>query len=431
MLDQLWIAWLFPAPFLLLFWYRYFRHRKEFENKDLDLEIHSPFIIFQITTKGGSPIVARVIERVREVCSQIGYANYRVDVLTDDPRDFYDANMIRTPRGFESPHRSRFKSRALHYAVLWRRARGDNTADKWIFHLDEESFPTTQTIISVLKHITGSNPTPISEGPIVYSNGIFDGSFLTRFSEAVRPFICYDCVHQMSGSRIPLHMHGSNLLVRSDIEDRIGWDFGTVASEDQRFGQEAHLNLISAAEGLRFGPEARSKFGISVFGWHGGLLHEQPPLTVKSWVRQRQRWFIGNVFNLQHSKIPRSVKARIVARLITWMAGFPAGLISIAALFFPQDFPLLLRALLGVVTVGWVASFQVGMRMNLRPTALTNKQKRVFHLELLVLTPLVGLIETYSAVTAPLKIRNWQWIPTEKQNEATILAQATNRVHVA
>ena len=55
MLDQLWIAWLFPAPFLLLFWYRYFRHHKEFENKDLDLEIHSPFIIFQITTKGGSP----------------------------------------------------------------------------------------------------------------------------------------------------------------------------------------------------------------------------------------------------------------------------------------------------------------------------------------------------------------------------------------
>lgn len=422
MFEQLWVAWLLPLPFLL-YYYRFATNHSRFQNNHAAPipMVVSPFIIFQITTKGNSPIVARVIERVRKVCDTIGYRNYRVDVSTDDPRDFYDANMIRTPRGFQTAHGGRFKSRALHYAVLWRREHGDNTRDKWIFHLDEESFVTEQTILSLLNHITGPNVSLISEGPIVYPNGIFDGNYLTRFSEAIRPFVCYDCIHQMSGKNVPLFMHGSNLLVRSDIEDRIGWDFGASSSEDQRFGQEAYLALHSASD--IEGPRLDGTSGSSVFGWHGGILHEQPPLTVGSWIRQRQRWFIGNIDNLRHSRIPLRTKLNLIGRSVIWMAGFPAGLISIAALFIPQSIPFAIRLALVIVAALWLLSFQIGMRLNLMPSGLTVRSKAWLHLQLLALTFFVGLIETYAAISAPFRIRNWNWVPTEKQVNTPLLEE--------
>jgi egghead protein (zeste-white 4 protein) len=34
-----------------------------------------------------------------------------------------------------------------------------------------------------------------------------------------------------------MHVHGSNLLVRSDIEDSIGWNFGPTLAEDEIFGE--------------------------------------------------------------------------------------------------------------------------------------------------------------------------------------------------
>jgi len=426
MLDQLWLVWSLPLPFVF-FYYRFATNRTKFVNKDLSFRVHSPFIIFQVTTKGGSPIVAEVVTRVKEVCNRIGYENYRVDVLTDDPRDFFDATMIYTPRDFQTAHRSRFKSRALHYAVLWRRVRGDNTIDKWVFHLDEESLVKEQTVISILKHICGNNPTVISEGPITYPNRMFEGGYLTRFSEAMRPFICYDCIHQMGGKRIPIHMHGSNLLIRSDIEDRVGWDFGTVASEDQRFGHEAYLMLVEGAKGE--GPELPLMPANRVFGWHGGLIEEQPPLSIASWIKQRQRWFIGNIHNIRFGRLPGKIKLEICLRWGIWMAGFPAGLVSLLALFLHQAVPFGWNLALSIVTILWLLSFQIGMRLNLLHAGLPLKRKLWIHLQLLVLTPLVGFIETFAAISAPFKMKNWNWVPTAKQVETPQLVQVRVAAH--
>src|SRR5205807_10665409 len=158
--------------------------------------------------------------------------------------------------------------------------KGENYFGKLGCSLDEGSRGKKPTVFSMLKHIGGNNPTVSSEGPITYPNRMFEGGYLTRFSEAMRPIICYDCIHQMGGKRIPIHMHGSNLLIRSDIEDRVGWDFGTVASEDQRFGHEAYLMLVEGAKGE--GPELPIMPANRVFGWHGGLIEEKPTLSIEN-----------------------------------------------------------------------------------------------------------------------------------------------------
>ena len=93
----------------------------------------------------------------------------------------------------------------------------------------------------------------MSEGPIFYPLKFESANRLTAIAESVRPFGCYDCVSQMKNPP-PLHMHG-NLLVRSDIEDDIGWKFGSTLAEDQMFGYKVY-----------------EKYGRGSMGWHGSML---------------------------------------------------------------------------------------------------------------------------------------------------------------
>jgi cellulose synthase/poly-beta-1,6-N-acetylglucosamine synthase-like glycosyltransferase len=161
---------------------------------------------------------------------------------------------------------------------------GKNTNKRWIFHMDEESYVTPQTILALLKFI-GKGKGVVSEGPIFYPLKFESANLLTAIAESVRPFACYDCVSQMRNPP-PLHMHGSNLLVRSDIEDNIGWKFGHTLAEDQMFGYKVY-----------------EKYGYGSMGWHGGVLLEQPPLNLKDHFFQRRRWFLGTMQNLD--KFPR------------------------------------------------------------------------------------------------------------------------------
>ena len=398
MLDSLWVVGLVPAPFIVYFFLQAVRYRRNYVNKDIDFKHSTPFVIFQVTTKDGPPVVADVIKRVREICALVDYHDYRIDVVINDPEKSFDANMIRVPREFQTPNKGRFKSRALHYAVLWRRERRENTQDNWIFHLDEESFVTKQGVLSVLKHTSAENPAPIAEGPIIYPNKMFEVSYLCRFSEALRPYICYDCVHQMTKKKVPIHMHGSNLLVRSDIEDRVGWDFEHItASEDQRFGHEAYVLL-----------------GPGIFGWHGGVIEEQPPPTLSWWIKQRRRWFVGNMNNIWYGKVPLRVKAEVVGRWASWGTGFLSGLASVVALVVVQNLSLELQIALTLVAAIWFGSYQIGMRHNLKPLSLPLRLRLSIHAQLFFLTPVLGLIECYAAFSAPTKLKAWTWEPTAK-----------------
>jgi len=58
------------------------------------------------------------------------------------------------------------KGRALQYAVEVRKMEKQNGKDTYIFHLDDESQITKQTLCSILSYIE-DNPKPISEGLII------------------------------------------------------------------------------------------------------------------------------------------------------------------------------------------------------------------------------------------------------------------------
>jgi cellulose synthase/poly-beta-1,6-N-acetylglucosamine synthase-like glycosyltransferase len=370
-------------------------------------EDSSPFIIFQICSKNAPPIVHDVIARIRAVCEKLRFSNYRIDLVVDNlpPQEKFDANIVLVPKSYKPPNGCKTKPRALQYAVERRKINGEISKDIWIFLLDEESFITEQTLKSLLHYLAQPNPPPIAEGPIIYPNKFFEANLLCSFAECMRPYICYDCVTQMTSGKGPIHMHGSNLLVRSDIEAQVGWDFpGVEASEDQRFGWEAY-NLL----------------GGKVFGWHGGMLEEQPPLTIKDLIKQRRRWFMGNIHNIKWANIPQKKKVYVALRWITWGIGFLAGVLSFPSFFFsiifwfiPQKIPYYFQIPLILNTLIWIIPYQIGLKLNLETLKISTKKRVALHFILLILTPVVGLIETYAVFTAPFFVKRFVREPTPK-----------------
>jgi len=383
--SYVWLLWLPSMPWMLIFFARFLKNRSIFISDESGPTPHSPFITFQITTKSCPPIVERVVQDLRATCSSIGYSNYKIDVVGDA------CGTMPVPDDYSTPNHTRFKARALHYAVEQRRLKGENSDKLWIFHLDEESFVTKQCLISILRYLERPNPKPVAEGPIFYPNGL-ETTGISRFADSLRPYICYNCVSELRNG-IPTYIHGSNLLVRADVEDAVGWDFGSYSAGEDGF----------------FATQIWRKFG-KVFDWHGGVVEEQPPLTVNDWVRQHGRWFIGSMQNMRF--LPTRKKMEVLTQLIGWAASFPALIADAIALFFTQSIPILVEIFLMSMTLIWLQSFQNGMRFNTR--RLSPAKRLLIHLELLVAIPFINVVEAAAAASAFLRRRNFQWIPTTK-----------------
>jgi beta-1,4-mannosyltransferase len=426
--------WFSTIPVAFLTLTRLLRNRRIFVETDLRRIHNDPEIIFQITTRSATrtPVVLRGVESIVESCQKVNYDSYEISVVTDDEKDKgtlsnHKCEVIVVEKGYST--NAIKKGRALQYAVEFRGKCAKNSSKQWIFHMDDESCVTTQTVLSLLKFIRSAGSAVVSEGPIFYPLKFEFANPLTAIAESIRPFTCYDCVSQMTNPP-PMHMHGSNLLVRSDIEDMIGWNFGPTLAEDQLFGYKVY-----------------EKYGPKSLGWHGGILLEQPPLNIKDHFMQRRRWVLGSLQNM--SKFPIIHKFKVMFKLSTYFLGFISGIVSII-LYFHLQFPKMLSLISlhdifsqpNIVEVGprvneiintlsaesifntlsngtateitiglmlifpyilWLFSYQMGLFLNLRYSEIASKKRVFMHLQTLILSALIGLVETFPAFYAMIE----------------------------
>src|SRR5919205_505308 len=419
-----------PVAFLTLI--RFLKNRDIFVEKDLKRIHNDPIIIFQITTRSATktPVVKRGINSIISSSHKIKYSNYFISVVSDDLDDVTTLSCFGGNHNFEViivdkkfTSNAIKKGRALQYAVEHRRKLGLNSSKYWVFHMDDESYVTNQTILSLLRFIREGNAVA-SEGPIFYPLKFESANFLTAIAESVRPFTCYDCVSQMTNPP-PLHMHGSNLLVRSDIEDSIGWNFGPTLAEDQIFGYRIY-----------------EKYGPKSMGWHGGILLEQPPLNLKDHFMQRRRWVIGSLQNME--RFPFIHKFKLMFKLGTYFMGFVSGVVS-TILYFHAYIPKLLMLLpmnginldvtswfdilmktffsestlnasingspldpiVGLILlfpyIMWLFSYQLGLFLNLRYSRISIIKRIMLHFQTLLFSFVIGLLETFPAFWAMLE----------------------------
>lgn len=430
--------WLINIPIAVLAVLRFITNNRVFITSDLRRIRNDPKIIFQITTRSATrtPVVKRGIQSILESCRKVEYNRFKISVITDDPTDNsildgYGCEVVLVPKSFKTSAIK--KGRALQYALLHRKSQDENKKQIWIYHMDDESFVTTQTILSLLKFIRDGKGVA-SEGPIFYPLKFESANVLTALAESIRPFTCYDCVSQMTNKVViktpPLHMHGSNLLVRSDVEDNIGWNFGPTLAEDQLFGYLVY-----------------EKYGSNSMGWHGGVLLEQPPLNIKDHFMQRRRWVLGSLQNVD--KFSTIHRIKLSYKLMTYFLGFAAGVLSTIVSIY-VNLPIVLSflsfggvgtdngiasdtivssfmdnlsvafqqfysnsALHNWTTAGpiefatgvlllfssliWLFSYQLGLFQNLRFSQISLSKKILFHFQTLFLCPIIGLIETFPA----------------------------------
>jgi cellulose synthase/poly-beta-1,6-N-acetylglucosamine synthase-like glycosyltransferase len=446
------VVWLTNVPIAFVSIIRFLKNREAFVGKDLLRIRNDPMIIFQITTRSATrtPVVERGINSIIKSCHKIKYVDYQIYVVTDDPNDLnslhhLECKVLLVDRNFRT--NAIKKGRALQYAVEHRRKTEQDHSEQWVFHMDDESYVTPQTVLSLLKAIR-EIPGLAFEGPIFYPLKFESANILTALAESIRPFTCYDCVSQMKNQQYvktsPLHMHGSNLLVRSDVENSIGWNFGPTLAEDQMFGYQVY-----------------HKYGPTSIGWHGGILLEQPPLNMKDHFMQRRRWVLGSLQNID--KFPAVHKFKLFYKLLTYFMGFASGFVS-TMLSFHIYLPLvlvmsytllnyrvgddsiavvgnLLRTLYSESTahffgnmgpfqfgigsillfssVVWLLSYQVGLFLNLRYSKIAWSKRFVLHVQTLILCPILGLVETFPAF----------WTLIEYYTKARTLKSGKNLVY--
>jgi hypothetical protein len=410
--------------------------------------------LIQVTTKGGAlSVVERgidnVMEGVRRYPTLAGLVT--VEVITeaadeiDALRERYAGSPVPVtgyllPAAYRTPKGSLMKARALHYMVEVHRA---SPTDSYVVHYDEESVFTPDNLARLVRQLL-TQPVGISEGSISYGLDWEQASLLNRAMESNRPFGCHECYSVMTNPP-PMHLHGSNLVIRQDLENRIGWDIGTLDG----------VALI--AEDLVFGLAAYLEFGPDVFGWHYTEMVEQPPFTVRDAFKQRERWIFGTLQGLAHLRreagwreLPWLRRSQIVTvvwgRIVTYALGFPVTVFSLVTntimasvtvahlvdgehVAAPHWTPT--STLLAVGLVLWTAAIQLGLWHNLRHAGLTRRARLREHLLVLLVSPFAGIADTAGPLVALIRwvggARSVTWTPTPKLSTGAAAAQQAAR----
>ncbi|MDQ4017230.1 MAG: hypothetical protein M3129_01655, partial [Thermoproteota archaeon] len=165
-----------------------FKNRKVFVERDLRRLFNNSSIIFQITTRSATKtsVVKRGIRSITSSAQKVNFYNYQISVVTDDPQDRWTlenekCEVVVVEKNYHTDAIK--KGRALQYAVEHRQRTSKNTRKRWIFHMDEESYVTSQTILALLKFI-GEAKGVVSEGPIFYPLKFESANRLTAIAES-------------------------------------------------------------------------------------------------------------------------------------------------------------------------------------------------------------------------------------------------------
>lgn len=428
-------------------WPRY-RQREIVTTKNLQ-KLPVPFVKIQITTRGSpgsSEVIRRAISYVMQLAQEdpTFYGYYlSIEVVTESEeqkRQFeheyitapLQVYVILLPQEYETPGGTQLKARGLHYMVEQRRKAFNRKLGRTVIvHYDEESVMQPLELRRLL-HYLALTDKKLTEGPIYYPLEYKDASVICRAMEANRPIGCFECRDVMEKG-VPLHLHGSNLVIDEALENELGWDIGNL--NGQPF----------IAEDFVFGMYAYLRYGSSIFGWHGSVMLEQPPFSFKSAFRQRYRWIIGVLQGIammkrmpEFARLPHKLRLRLTwgtrYRILTFALGLPAGVISVVYLLYqyaqfmlghqmtPPLPPLLL---LWMIMAGffWLNAIFIGAWYNISTILHLPPGEAIEEMaKVIAVAPVAGVMESSAAFWAILQWgrgnRTVSWKPTPKTREA-------------
>jgi len=271
------LAWVFPLPYTVLTFLGLLVPERKHQANALDPE-HARTLHVCTVTKGAN------LEAVQRVQKEMAYLtkqpNIRWTILTDE-NEFTDnlrkviipgVHLCVTPKSFVTKT-AKYKSRALEY---FRQHIQLKDLD-FVLHMDEESILDQETLGSCLQFVHKNN-FPIGQGVILYNSHNYFKNWLLTVLDAIR--VTDDLGRyrfQYNWAHVPfVGFHGSFLLIRGDVENKITWD---------------HDNSANLTEDFAFAMKCW-ELGYRC-GAIGGVVREVSPNNLFDFVKQRRRWFIG------------------------------------------------------------------------------------------------------------------------------------------
>jgi len=405
-LRSLKYVWLFYLPIAMVIVYSLYRYnpRTDFGSLRRSKQTSEYRVIFQIVTRGYEvEAVKRGVESVMFWAPRY-LKNFEVWIVTEEDlpetsriefehmKKIYGDRLrvLYVPKDYETARKTKYKARALCYALEVRRRLGYVDKYTWIYLMDEESVVGEDTVISIVEFIEKSyrEGRMAAQGMVVYSN-FWGKNILTSLFDSVRPLQDLTLMKfQYEKGRPLFAVHGSHMLIRCDLESRIGWDFGPVMAEDLIFG------LISSSKAGR------------VWGWLRGKLYEQSPFSLRDLIKQRRRWVWGIIDVLKHKDVSKRDKLLVGLNYLLWLGGLPAAAVSVLNILVPTPLPsMAIIPFLGLLMAVWLYMYWEGCKINLWSVNIDRKLKKVLQFVALALAPLAGIIESlavwYAILTYP------------------------------
>jgi len=374
-------GWLFVFPGLLMSWFHILRHGWRFVVPSPKFLPPSPAkIIFLIAARETSNLVQQGADAIHKACADVAFNNYEVMATVQRaPAELKGIKVIQVPESFTC--KSQFKARQLQYALRYL----PDSKDVWVLHLDEDALVTPHCISSILSYIAKGGK-PVANGPSVFP----DSNPLMLVAETNRQWTFYWLKDQLLSGR-PFWLNGSNLLIRSDVEQQVSWDSGAVFSEDSRFGYMAWRQLGN------------------VFGWHGGLTIEAAPANIKGLLRQRKRWYWGSWLNLP--KVPTAWWPRRLYGLLCWNAGLVLALAFWSLPILKIETWGMLIWLMLPSAILWQGRYQQGIYWNLKYSQVSSLKRVGYHFLAVPLVPVADVLCNVSTW--------WAWVNPPRTFEIT------------
>lgn len=387
--SLLWLSGIISGTLGLLGAFAY-RHPESLD----DAEPISRPICWRIVTAGKNiDIVLRTIRRCQTEMARTPLAPYVIEVVIDEgdniallPQHDGDVRIITVPENYRTPKGSRFKARALHYA-LQNSPISDQT---WIVHLDEETQPTPSGIKGICKFIRDAESSQqfrIGQGGLLYHREWAKHPFLTLadVGRTGDDFARFYLQHRLGVTLFGLH--GSFIVVRNDIEKETGgFDFGPQGD----ITEDAFWAVKSMEQGRRC-------------AWVEGYLEEQSCMSFADFLRQRRRWFQGLVKVALYA--PVKLRWRICLGVVTALWGLApfAMLFTLGNLAHHVAVRPAIKLLASYSFATFATLYVTGLKANMDEHGIKDWRRRWFlNAQILTLLPIFAAMEGLGVLWALL-----------------------------
>jgi beta-1,4-mannosyltransferase len=344
-----------------------------------------PYLVsYRIVSRGdNAEALAETVQSIRAAMAEEALFPYRIEVVTDLEVVLpggEDLHQYVVPVEFETPRRSRFKARALEYALRV----SDLPQRAWIMHLDEESRVSRSLVRGIAVAVgeeESSGKLRIGQGAILYHRDLDCHRFLT-LADAIRTGDDLGRFHFQHRLGITLFgLHGSFILVRNDIAGEVGFDFGP----DGSITEDAFWAVVQMERGRRS-------------RWVDGYLEEQSTRSLIDFVKQRRRWFVGLVLVALKAPVAFRYRFFIAASTAMWSLAWIGVLATYVNLLVGVHIPVGLRLTGNFVFAFYVMLYLLGMRAQLKFAAHGWFSRWAHYVGAVVLIPVFSLIEAAGVV---------------------------------